>query len=70
MFRRLSTDDRLPTPLASACYSALAELGPSSLDEVHQYVAAQATREREPEPTPQDVERALRLLVNMGFARD
>lgn len=69
-FRRRSCDDRLPTPLASACYSAIAELGPSTLDEIHQYVAAQSCREGEPEPTRADVAAALRLLVASGFAKD
>jgi hypothetical protein len=70
LFRRRLTDNRLPTPLASACYSALAELGPSDVDEVRLYVAANAAREGEPEPTRDDVVKALRLLVNMGFVSD
>lgn len=69
-YRRWTGDGLMPTPLASACYAALAELGPSDVDEVRLYVSANAAREGEPEPARVDVERALRLLVATGFAKD
>ena len=68
-YRRSAADGLLPTPLASACYSALAELGPSDADEIRLYVAARAAREGEPEPDRREVEGALKLLVATGFAK-